>query len=197
MIATGLVYPLETGALLPGLVGVLAAGAGFLVPGVGFEGVGLAGVVFDGAGLAVVVVGLVCALVAAVLDVGVLGLGKGGKVKNKAKSRSSRAGLQFPVGRIHRLLRKGNYAERVGAGAPVYLAAVMEYLAAEVLELAGNAARDNKKTRIIPRHLQLAIRNDEELNKLLAGVTIAQGGVLPNIQAVLLPKKTEKSKTAA
>ena len=102
------------------------------------------------------------------------GRGKGGKVKGKAKSRSSRAGLQFPVGRIHRLLRKGNYAERVGAGAPVYMAAVMEYLAAEVLELAGNAARDNKKTRIIPRHLQLAIRNDEELNKLLSGVTIAQ-----------------------
>src|SRR5690348_18332395 len=72
------------------------------------------------------------------------GRGKGGKVKSKAKSRSSRAGLQFPVGRIHRLLRKGNYAERVGAGAPVYLAAVLEYLAAEVLELAGNAARDNK-----------------------------------------------------
>ena len=120
------------------------------------------------------------------------GRGKGGKAKSKAKSRSSRAGLQFPVGRIHRLLRKGNYAERVGAGAPVYLAAVLEYLAAEVLELAGNAARDNKKSRIIPRHLQLAIRNDEELNKLLSGVTIAQGGVLPNIQAVLLPKKTQK-----
>lgn len=122
------------------------------------------------------------------------GRGKGGKAKGKSKTRSSRAGLQFPVGRIHRLLRKGNYAERVGAGAPVYLAAVMEYLAAEVLELAGNAARDNKKTRIIPRHLQLAIRNDEELNKLLSGVTIAQGGVLPNIQAVLLPKKSQKAK---
>ncbi|XP_059182425.1 histone H2AX-like [Centropristis striata] len=122
------------------------------------------------------------------------GRGKGGgKVRAKAKSRSSRAGLQFPVGRVHRLLRKGNYAQRVGAGAPVYLAAVLEYLTAEILELAGNAARDNKKTRIIPRHLQLAVRNDEELNKLLGGVTIAQGGVLPNIQAVLLPKKTEKA----
>ncbi|XP_053711927.1 histone H2AX-like [Synchiropus splendidus] len=121
------------------------------------------------------------------------GRGKtGGKSRAKAKSRSSRAGLQFPVGRVHRLLRKGNYAQRVGAGAPVYLAAVLEYLTAEILELAGNAARDNKKTRIIPRHLQLAVRNDEELNKLLGGVTIAQGGVLPNIQAVLLPKKTEK-----
>ncbi|XP_067878403.1 histone H2A-like [Heterodontus francisci] len=119
------------------------------------------------------------------------GRGKtGGKSRAKAKSRSSRAGLQFPVGRVHRHLRKGNYAERVGAGAPVYLAAVLEYLTAEILELAGNAARDNKKSRIIPRHLQLAVRNDEELNKLLGGVTIAQGGVLPNIQAVLLPKKT-------
>ncbi|XDV52553.1 hypothetical protein PO909_021273 [Leuciscus waleckii] len=109
------------------------------------------------------------------------GRGKtGGKARAKAKTRSSRAGLQFPVG------------ERVGAGAPVYLAAVLEYLTAEILELAGNAARDNKKTRIIPRHLQLAVRNDEELNKLLGRVTIAQGGVLPNIQAVLLPKKTEK-----
>ena len=124
------------------------------------------------------------------------GRGKGKAKGTKSKSRSSRAGLQFPVGRIHRLLRKGNYAERVGAGAPVYLAAVLEYLSAEILELAGNAARDNKKTRIIPRHLQLAVRNDEELNKLLAGVTIAQGGVLPNIQAVLLPKKTEKKAKA-
>jgi histone H2A len=118
------------------------------------------------------------------------GRGKGGKAKSKSKSRSTRAGLQFPVGRLHRLLKKGNYAERVGAGAPVYLAAVLEYLTAEILELAGNAARDNKKSRIIPRHLQLAIRNDEELNRLLSGVTISQGGVLPNINALLLPKKS-------
>jgi len=74
----------------------------------------------------------------------------------------------------------------------VYLAAVLEYLAAEILELAGNAAKDNKKSRSVPRHIQLAVRNDEELNKLLGGVTIAAGGVLPNIHATLLPKKAAK-----
>lgn len=105
----------------------------------------------------------------------------------------------------------------------MYLASVLEYLAAEVLELAGNAARDNKKSRIvricvldltckccfvsvrkclsdgarclqIPRHIQLAIRNDEELSKLLGNVVIAQGGVLPNIHSVLLPKGKGKGK---
>ncbi|KAL3074859.1 hypothetical protein niasHS_014304 [Heterodera schachtii] len=122
------------------------------------------------------------------------GRGKGGKAKTEdgaRKTRSSRAGLQFPVARLHRVLRKGHYAERVGVGAPVYLAAVLEYLTAEVLELAGNASRDNKRTRINPRHLQLAVRNDEELNKLLSGVTISEGGVLPNINPVLLPKKSQ------
>ena len=103
------------------------------------------------------------------------------------------SGLQFPVGRVARYLKKGKYASRIGAGAPVYLAAVLEYLAAEVVELAGNAARDNKKTRIVPRHIQLAVRNDEELSKLLAGVTIAAGGVLPNIHSVLMKKKGKKA----
>ena len=124
------------------------------------------------------------------------GKGKGGRGKTgaKAQSRSSRAGLQFPVGRIARYLKQGKYAERVGASAPVYLAAVLEYLAAEVLELAGNAAKDNKKTRIIPRHIQLAVRNDEELNKLMANTTIASGGVLPNINQNLLPNKSKEEK---
>ncbi|OIW21674.1 hypothetical protein TanjilG_07819 [Lupinus angustifolius] len=122
---------------------------------------------------------------------------KGGGPRKKSVSRSFRAGLQFPVGRIGRYLKKGRYAQRVGTGAPVYLAAVLEYLAAEVLELAGNAARDNKKNRIIPRHVLLAVRNDEELGKLLAGVTIAHGGVIPNINPVLLPKKTGASASSS
>jgi histone H2A len=66
----------------------------------------------------------------------------------------------------------------------------------QVLELAGNAARDNKKTRIVPRHIQLAVRNDEELSKLLGDVTIANGGVMPNIHNLLLPKKTGSSKAS-
>ncbi|XP_002153788.2 histone H2A-beta, sperm isoform X1 [Hydra vulgaris] len=112
------------------------------------------------------------------------------------RSRSQLAGLQFPVGRIHRYLKKGRYAERVGSAAPVYMAAVLEYLTAEILELAGNAARDNKRSRIKPRHILLAVRNDDEINTLLKNVIIAEGGVLPNIQSALLPPRKEHSYTS-
>lgn len=61
------------------------------------------------------------------------GAGRGKQKASKSVSRSSKAGLQFPVGRIARFLKNGKYAERVGAGAPVYLSAVLEYLAAEVI----------------------------------------------------------------
>nr|XP_031291367.1 histone H2A-like [Camelus dromedarius] len=119
------------------------------------------------------------------------GRGKqGGKARARLKKKKDKAGLQFPRGPSCTPCSQGNYAERVGAGAPVYLAAVLSTLTADILELAGNAARDNKKTRIIPRHLQLAIRTTRN-STLLGKVTIAQGGVLPNIQPCLLPKKTE------
>ncbi|XP_074595294.1 late histone H2A.1-like [Brevipalpus obovatus] len=110
--------------------------------------------------------------------------------KSGKKSKSSRCGLQFPVGRISRMMKKHhNAGYRVGVAASIYTAAVLEYLTAEILELAGNAATDNKKNRITPRHMQLAIKNDEELNNLLKDVTLPQAGVLPDINPVLLPNK--------
>lgn len=108
-------------------------------------------------------------------------------------SRTARAGLQFPVSRIHRYLRQGRYSKRIAAGAPVYLAAVLEYLVAEVLELSGNAARDIKKRRINPRSIVLAIRKDEELSQLTPHVIVPSGGVLPQIHSVLLMKAKRKN----
>ncbi|CAL1580243.1 unnamed protein product [Knipowitschia caucasica] len=122
------------------------------------------------------------------------GRGKKAASSKSAKSsttKSARAGLVFPVGRLHRQLRKGNYAARIGAGAAVYMAAVLEYLCAEILELSGNASQDHKRRRISPRHILLAVKNDEEVNKLLSHVTFSEGGVIPNIQATLQPKKTK------
>merc|ERR1712000_576902 len=81
---------------------------------------------------------------------------KESKNSKKNVSRSVRAGLQFPVGRLHRHLKERTTSHgRVGATAAVYTAAILEYLTAEVLELAGNACKDLKAKRINPRHLQL------------------------------------------
>ncbi|KAK7279434.1 hypothetical protein RJT34_24487 [Clitoria ternatea] len=127
----------------------------------------------------------------------------GGKIKKGAEGRKEggpkkkpvihfvRAGLQFSVGIIGCYLKKGRHSQCIRIDAPVYLTAVLEYLAAKVLELlVGNVAHDNKKNKIIPRHL--VVRNDEELGRLLVGVT-THGGVLPNINPVLLPKKTDRA----
>jgi histone H2A len=84
-------------------------------------------------------------------------------------------------------LKEGQYARRVAKGAKVYLAAVLEYLVAEIMEAAGYTARDSKKKRIVPRHIMLAVRGDDELNTLLRDVHFAQAGVVPHIHEQLIP----------
>ena len=125
-------------------------------------------------------------------------VGGKGKVKDGSKkapqTRSSKAGLQFPVGRIHRFMKKSATSKgRVASTAAVYTSAILEYLTAEVLELAGNACKDLKTKRVNPRHLQLAIRGDEELDSLIKA-TIAGGGVIPHIHKSLINKSGKKSK---
>ena len=123
--------------------------------------------------------------------------GKGGKDANGKKaplSKSARAGLQFPVGRIQRILKSQvSGKNRVGVSAAVYTAAILEYLTAEVLELAGNASKELKVKRITPRHLQLAVRGDEELDTLI-NATIAAGGVIPHIHKSLIANKKQIQK---
>eukprot|EP00831_Metopus_contortus_P076869 TRINITY_DN7121_c0_g1_i2.p3 TRINITY_DN7121_c0_g1~~TRINITY_DN7121_c0_g1_i2.p3 ORF type:complete len:104 (-),score=16.66 TRINITY_DN7121_c0_g1_i2:210-521(-) len=100
--------------------------------------------------------------------------------------KSVKAGLQFPVSRVSKMLNKPKFCAKSDDTAAVYLAAILEYLAAEVLELSGNAAADNRKKTITERHIMLAIRNDEELNNLCRGGIIPEAGKLHNIHTALL-----------
>lgn len=76
------------------------------------------------------------------------------------------------------------------------MAAVLEYLTAELVELAGIISQEHKRTRIVPRHILMAIKRDDEFTKLLKDVTISSGGVQSYINPVLLPKSTKARATA-
>lgn len=102
------------------------------------------------------------------------------------------------VARIERSLRHGNYAKRNSSTSAVYLSGVLEYLVAEVLELAGYAAVDHKKQRITPRHIMLAVKHDSELSKLLNNVSFSEAGVLiPHLNSILLQTETIRTKTGS
>ena len=94
------------------------------------------------------------------------------------------------------MYKRGRYSTQVGVGAGIFTAAVLEYLTREIIELAGNAAQEQKKKTIGPRHLQLAIKNDDELNKLVAQTTISNAGVLPNVHSFLFGKQGKTGASA-
>jgi len=124
---------------------------------------------------------------------------KRGASAKKGGSRSAKAGLIFPVGRVGSWLRRGQYARRVGASSAVYLAAVAEYLVAELLELTVKAAsqQKNKSKRLTPRALTLAVRHDDDLGALLQNVTLSRGGVIPSVnKAVAKAAKGAKKSSA-
>ena len=120
--------------------------------------------------------------------VGAKGKAKG-KTASKQTSRSARAGLCFPVGRIARLLKKGRYSQRVGVGASVYTAAVLEYLVAEILEVSVMVVKQHKKARITPRYMFLGLQEDDEFRSLFKRSLITCSGVKPTSLAKLKSKK--------
>lgn len=108
-----------------------------------------------------------------------------GPNRSQRISWTEKAACILPVGRIHRKLKERKFANRISDGAAVYLTGVLDYLATEVMELAGTAATQNRKKRIGPNHITLAVRNDPELSEVWSNVIVPQGGVIPNIRKEL------------
>ena len=114
------------------------------------------------------------------------------KAKAKAISGAQRANITLPPSRFMKLMKRDRLKKTIRRDSSVYMAAVLDYLAQEILELAGNYAQTEKKTRINPRHIKLALNGDEELCKLFGSAVIHEGGVPPHIEPALLPKKGKK-----
>ena len=108
--------------------------------------------------------------------------------------RELKAGINFPVARCAKLIKSVDKSMRIGQCAPVYLAAVLEYLMSDILELSGNICRDNNRVCITPRHIHMSIDDNEDLNMLLKRLNIhlLEGGVTPNIHPELLKTKNKR-----
>ena len=110
------------------------------------------------------------------------------KQASKGKQVPRSQGVIFPIAKINSMLKSGRYSSRIGASAGVFLAGALEYITAEILELSGDHCHENKMQTIQPRHINLSIRSDEELSKLISLTTISSGGMTQNISQYLVPK---------
>ena len=119
---------------------------------------------------------------------GTRGRKKGQTNTRPVVSKSSKADLEFPVGRIGRHLRKGCYYKRYSDATAVYLAAVLEYLVSEVLDLAGSACKTEGRKRIVPTNIFSGIQNDDGFVELFSNIIISEGG-----RSELLHKELEKT----
>ena len=99
--------------------------------------------------------------------------------RSKRDSRSARAQLQFPVSRVDRLLREGQFAKRLSSATPMFLTSILEYLMATILDLAGKDAGANHRIRITPEHVQRALTNNENLRRLFKRNAFAQPAAAP------------------
>lgn len=122
------------------------------------------------------------------------------KVTSKVRSPSKKsitfahkAGIIFPPTRISKKIKSVTRVKRISATAGVYMAAVLEYLTAEVLELSGNFASADKVKRIVPRHIMKAIKLDIELDNLVGKKTVyPTAGIVPFVHQSLVPMSKKK-----
>jgi len=120
--------------------------------------------------------------------------------ETKHSARQQKAGILFPPSITEKFLRDFDFSKMmVTRLAPVYFAAVLEYLASYLLERSSALANGEKHIRITIRDLELSVRQDSELTLLWerCNLSFIGGGVVPNIHPSLLVKKPRKKRKAA
>uniref|UniRef100_A0A7S3MTC5 Histone H2A n=1 Tax=Strombidium inclinatum TaxID=197538 RepID=A0A7S3MTC5_9SPIT len=108
-------------------------------------------------------------------------------------SNTLRAGTCFPVGRLNRMLKQGRFAERISGSAGVYMAGVLDYIAAELLDVGGEISLEQGYKILLPRHLNMGIRGDRALDKMMSTCTLIESPVRYHVETALLPKEKKKN----